>query len=788
MRTRFLLTLLAAALPVAAAAQASSCTGLCLQQVSCPNGGTTSVSGIVYAPNGTDPLPDVTVYVPNAAVAAFTPGVSCPVVGTPPSGSPLVGTTTAADGTFTIPDMPVGTGIPLVIVTGRWRRQFTINVTNSCGSNPVTGIDMPQDQTQGDIPKIAVNTASADSVECVLRKVGISDSEFTVPDGGGRINLFWASGSHGAAPPLTATTTTVPTEDDLLGNSDEVSNYDVLMVPCEGGEHDKPATELTNFVNFANQGGRVYSSHYAYEWMIDNPPFNAVVNWNGKSSNSMDTGTGTVVTDFEQGNILSQWMNDIGLSTTTPAQIAVNTIRTDFSSVNPPTQPWLTLNSTGNPVLQFVFDTPVGNVGNQCGRVLFNEYHVENPTLTTAQLQGLTFPAECSGGAMTPQEKLLEYSLFALTAEGNAATLTPASADFGSQAIGFTAGPQIFTWTNNSIFTAAVTLVTASGDYTATSRGCNAVPAGGSCTISVTFAPTALGTRTGVLTVGAAGTTLTSQLTGVGTPGLVLLGSSLAFGNHDIGSSTTLSLQLQNQAPGALPFPPFATTGDYAVGTSCPANIPAGTTCAVNIIFTPTTTGARPGTLAVASTNAIYSGLTATFTGNGVDFTVALSPTSGNVIAGLSTTSTLTATPVAGFSAQVNFSCTTTAPGGSCSANPVGVALSAASMAQVQFTTVARYSVIGYGGVAGGRWFGLLAAISGLLLLLRRRRTPSMPMRALLVALFALSVASFATGCSGKVPTQNSNYTPPGTYTYTVSATDGFLVHSATYSLTVTSK
>src|SRR5580693_9649229 len=83
-------------------AQQSCTTGLCLQQTTCSGNATTSISGTVYAPNGTDPLPNVTVYIPNAPVAAFTPGVSCDVVGAPPSGSPLVGATTAVDGSFTL--------------------------------------------------------------------------------------------------------------------------------------------------------------------------------------------------------------------------------------------------------------------------------------------------------------------------------------------------------------------------------------------------------------------------------------------------------------------------------------------------------------------------------------------------------------------------------------------------------------------------------------------------------------------------------------------------------------
>ena len=94
--------------------RADSCTGLCLQQTTCTGNATTSVSGVVYAPNGTDPLPNVTVYVPNDTVQPFSAGVSCPMAGAPPSGSPLVGTITDVNGKFTLVDMPVGANIPIV--------------------------------------------------------------------------------------------------------------------------------------------------------------------------------------------------------------------------------------------------------------------------------------------------------------------------------------------------------------------------------------------------------------------------------------------------------------------------------------------------------------------------------------------------------------------------------------------------------------------------------------------------------------------------------------------------
>src|ERR1035438_4501595 len=81
-RSGLLIVLLLVLLGFGASAAGQTCTCLCLQQVTCSGSATTSITGTVYAPNGTDPLPNVTVYIPNAPVDPFTPGVSCPVVGT----------------------------------------------------------------------------------------------------------------------------------------------------------------------------------------------------------------------------------------------------------------------------------------------------------------------------------------------------------------------------------------------------------------------------------------------------------------------------------------------------------------------------------------------------------------------------------------------------------------------------------------------------------------------------------------------------------------------------------
>jgi hypothetical protein len=888
------IALLLAGMGMQGRAQTTSCTGLCLQQTMCTGNATTSISGKVFAPNGTDPLPNVTVYIPNDTVQPFTPGVSCPTVGAPPSGSPLVGAITAVDGSFTLNNAPVGTNIPIVAVSGRWRVQSTVNTT-AC-ANTVANLSMPQNQSQGDIPKIAIASGDVDQVECILRRVGISDSEFTDPTGSGRINIYKGTTNSGAV--IDAAT---PTQASLMENSSTLNQYDVLMLPCQGSsvggvESGTPgATELANFIAFANAGGRIYSSHFSYAWMYKNPPFNSVVNWDVGQGDPAD-GTATVNTSFSAGQTLSQWLQlPVIDASTTAGQMSLDTLRVDTNGVVAPTQSWLTLNNSsyGNPVMQFVFNTPLATTANptpnQCGRVLFNEYHVENGSSSPLNY----FPSECSSsGAMTPQEKLLEYMLFELTSDGGQPTLTPATQDFGSEAVNYPTAAQTFTWTNNSSFPLTVgsatitaggpqfsiatdgctnvtvagaasctvtviltpsalgaasgTLTLVSGgfsqsasltgtgvpgyslasgsslnfgnvvvgdfssqtltltsnasgpqtvpsstitaNYTISTAACGAtVAAGGSCVATVTFKPTALGVQTGTLVVNSSGSPLTVSLTGNGIPGFILSPATLSFGNVDVGATAPLTLTLTSVAQRSLATPVFATTGYYSYSTAgCGAIVGAQQSCQVTVSFTPPTTGPLTGTLADNSTDPVYSGLNATMSGNGVDFTLWLTPNSGTVIAGDGISTTATLTPIAGFNAPVTVSCTvgSGATAAACSLNPTTLTLSAVTTATASFSTTSQYTVIGYSGLGGRGWMWLVAAISGGVLWRRRRGALRGGLLVVLLGAIGLSLS----GCTGKLPDQNPTWTGAGNYSVTVSATDGFLVRSATYSLTVTAK
>ncbi len=412
MRRALILSVLVLGALWAAPASAQPCTGLCLQQVTCPsgpNGGTTSLSGRVFAPNGVDPLPNVLVYVPNSPVLPFESGAVCTAGGQQASGSPLVETTTAVDGTFRLTNMPVGSNIPVVIQAGKWRRQFVVPNVQACASTSVSSnlSRFPRNRTEGDIPKIAIVTGAVDAIECALRKIGIQDSEFGNPGSTSRIQIYKGSGNAGAI-----VNNSTPNESQLFASQSNLNQYDMTMLACQGNQFDRTPAERQRLLNYANAGGRVFATHFEYSWLYNTAPFSGTANWDVKQPNIPDQNA-LVNTSFPKGAQLAQWLRVVGAS---PAAgvIPLQAIRHDQNGVIPPTQSWLSVNDpvAGSQSVQFTFNTPVGvPADQQCGRVLFNEYHVENVNDSSL----MQFPTACSAGPMTAQEKLLEYMLFDLS-------------------------------------------------------------------------------------------------------------------------------------------------------------------------------------------------------------------------------------------------------------------------------------------------------------------------------------------------------------------------------------
>jgi hypothetical protein len=381
------------------------CTNLCQQQVQC-DAGTTSIRGTVVTGmlpkfGAPDPIYSALVYVPNSAVLPFQPGVQCSQCGADVTGEPLVATQTGPDGTFTLDNMPVGTNIPLVIQLGRWRRQVTIPVVAPCTTTtlPRNLTRMPRNSGEGDIPLTAIATGEADQTECLLMKMGVDQAEFTTPAGGGRMQVYVSNGSD-VGP-------TTPLASALTSSLPALETYDIVLLPCEGMELIKPTPDLQNLVSYASAGGRVFATHYSYAWFFQNPPFSTTANW-VPTQNGTGTATGTIDTSFQKGQDFATWLNGVG-ALSGPNQIQIQNSRQDVTGVVAPTQQFITMPGE---VFQLGFYTPVGQpASQQCGRVVFSDFHVSG---SGGLSNGTTFPAECTLGPLTGQEKALEFMLFDL--------------------------------------------------------------------------------------------------------------------------------------------------------------------------------------------------------------------------------------------------------------------------------------------------------------------------------------------------------------------------------------
>ncbi|MGZ6067457.1 MAG: hypothetical protein ACXWVM_33965 [Polyangiales bacterium] len=395
----------------------SSCTDpLCAKIPICAPGSETSITGTVYAPNGVEPLYNAVVYIPKGTVAPFSDTITCDRCDTPKSA--IASAVTGADGKFTLKGaIPAGTNIPLVIELGRWRRYVTISTVSACVPNPQAAslTRLPRKQAEGNaldnIPRMAMATGNVDAMECVLRKMGLDDSVFSDPtftDSSKRIHFYLDNGATYSK--------TTPSWTVLADDITRMQKYDAIIYACRGSEGTARSTARKDALrSYANAGGRLFATHYSYMWLFDNDTWATSASWvrDGGPATSSDTTplVCDVNTGFPKGVAFSQWLNIVGaLSNVTPPRVDILASRKDVASVKAPTLGWITSPPSTQTVQHMTFDTPYAAASSSlCGRVLFSDFHVTN-----ASTGGKTFPAECSGTALTAQEKVLEFMLFDL--------------------------------------------------------------------------------------------------------------------------------------------------------------------------------------------------------------------------------------------------------------------------------------------------------------------------------------------------------------------------------------
>ncbi len=410
----------------------SSCVNLECNQTTCKNGGKTTLSGTVYDPAGKVPLYNVIVYIPNAPLQPIATGTTCDQCSGTVSGNPVVSTLTDAKGSFVLENVPVGVPVPLVLQVGKWRRQVTVPAVKACVDTSLTDKNMtrlPKNQSEGDIPRIALATGGADPLECLPRKIGIDDAEFTTAGGTGRVHLYAGGGATPAGePPAVATSSFAPSlnggaafaaAETLWDSTTNLMAYDVVLLACEGQANPdtKPSSALQAMYDFEEQGGRVFASHWHDYWFEDGPaPLPSTGSWTDVTAPPPDPSNGTLDTSFPKGQAFHDWLANVG-GLTDAGLLPIKQPKHNVNSTGPGSQQWITLqnpNTTppGQTAVEYMtFNTPVDvDAGAQCGRVVYSDLHVASDDQT-----GQPFPTGCVTTDLSPQEKALEFMLFDLS-------------------------------------------------------------------------------------------------------------------------------------------------------------------------------------------------------------------------------------------------------------------------------------------------------------------------------------------------------------------------------------
>ncbi len=261
--------------------------------------------------------------------------------------------------------------------------------------------------------------------------------------------------------------------------------------------------------------------------------------------------------------------------------------------------------------------------------------------------------------AGSPQSVTLTGTGTAPTAP--AVTITPAGPlTFPSTAQNVTSAPMTLSITNSGNAALSISLVAITGtnasDFILAPNTCASAPiaANGNCAVSITFTPSAAGSRQAALQVtdNATNSPQTVALSGTGAaptaPAVTTNpAATLAFPNtvQNV-TSASLPVTVTNSGNAPLMIGAVAVTGtnagDFALATNtCTAPIAPNATCSVTLTFTPSAAGLRQASLQLTD-NAANSPQSVALSGTGTappPPTVTITPTTLNLSATQGTTS-----------------------------------------------------------------------------------------------------------------------------------------------------
>ena len=196
---------------------------------------------------------------------------------------------------------------------------------------------------------------------------------------------------------------------------------------------------------------------------------------------------------------------------------------------------------------------------------------------------------------------------------------------YANQVVATSSASQTVTLSNTSALALNISSIVITGtnatDFAQTHTCGASLSPGASCTISLTFKPTQLGSRAASVTITDNAAVSPQQIalsgTGVTSGPNATLAASLTFAAQTVGTaSSAQSVTLINYGRATLGITRIATSGDFSQTHTCGSSLAVLASCTISVTFTPTQQGSRAGTLSITD-NAPGSPQTVSLSGTG---------------------------------------------------------------------------------------------------------------------------------------------------------------------------
>lgn len=259
------------------------------------------------------------------------------------------------------------------------------------------------------MPQIALTAGGCDGLGCMLKKIGIDDSEFgTTNDPNRAVHIFKGSGVSVPA---------WPDAQVLWKDANLMKKYDQLILSCECSEvlNNKGTAGTQAFqavTDYMAAGGRIFTTDFMYTWykFSSDPAMTSIGMITGGAPAQTGGFAVRLDTSFPKGKALADWLS-VAFPTSQKELPKFDVVFANLQSIDASKgQVWGNDPAAPPKPRIFTVNTPAGKpVAQQCGKGVHIDVHVNNSDQVNAG-----FPASGCGTAMKEGEGLLAFFMFDL--------------------------------------------------------------------------------------------------------------------------------------------------------------------------------------------------------------------------------------------------------------------------------------------------------------------------------------------------------------------------------------